>query len=285
MNDFFGEDSLNWHSIQEGYAKQGQKISLEEAIDIADQNKIAFGESQADLLQSVFKTMRAEVKKRYDDVEDFDIDIDDIFRDNRFASTLLESSDVLRVYQNELPGAVGRLEKLVKAGRMQGLSRIRNAAESETEHIKDLIHMDLEHDSALGLQRNVEERQEYHKILNEEISEKGYTQVIKDLEETLINKQVTMLDETGNTVLVGKVLKNSKGVEQRESIIPTFMSFKDLNDIKMRAMENAFVRNRRTGSMSKNTNQRTEANAFVHVIDNKIDALIDEVGFLQKHFP
>ena len=278
MNDFFGEDSLNWHSIQEGYAKQGQKISLEEAIDIADQNKIAFGESQADLLQSVFKTMRAEVKKRYDDVEDFDIDIDDIFRDNRFASTLLESSDVLRVYQNELPGAVGRLEKLVKAGRMQGLSRIRNAAESETEHIKDLIHMDLEHDSALGLQRNVEERQEYHKILNEEISEKGYTQVIKDLEETLINKQVTMLDETGNTVLVGKVLKNSKGVEQRESIIPTFMSFKDLNDIKMRAMENAFVRNRRTGSMSKNTNQRTEANAFVHVIDNKIDALIDEVG-------
>ena len=274
MEDFFGKDDMDAFAI---HKEQGGE--LQNAFDIAEQNRLAFGDGQAELLQSSYNSMKKLVKEKYDAVEDFDIDVDEIFRDNSFATTLLESSDALKIYEKELSPMTGRLESLVKAGRVKGLNRAARESESPALYIDRLIKMDISHDAAMGLTRTREEMLEYKNNVNKEIADLGYEEVIKDLRKTLINKPVTMLDDANNTVLIGRKIKNADDDSVvHESIIPMYMSFKDLNRIKTRAMDNAFVRNRRTGGMTKDFNKRQEANVFVHTIDNKIDSFIKSQG-------
>ena len=280
MENFFGEDTFNLEIIKRQNKDTNPNMTSQQASSIAARNKEAFGDSQKDLIDQSYKDIQEQVNIKYDEVEDFSVPIDELFRDNRFMDTLLESSDALGVYAKELPGATNRLESLVRAGRTSGLARLRTQfnTDQQGEYIDTLVHLDIQHDTAMGNTRTTQEMIDYKQELSEAIQSKGYKEVIKDLEKELIAKDVTQFDDKGNSILIGDTLINSKGVESQQSIIPMYMSFKDLELIKRRTMDNAFVRNPNTGGKTKQGNKRAEANLFVHAIDNSVDEFIKRQG-------
>ena len=319
MDAVFGEEDMNSISIANKLERQGHRSDNldEEAHQISSAYREDYGEKQVELIEGAFRSLKRQADEAYADVEDFDIDIDDLFWDNNYAEELIEASSSLKRYQPDTRAGAGRLESLVRDARELGLRRVRSTRltdengkelinpdtgkaftmeENPDIHLDALIEMDISHKeltdinafsgkfSESGELMSVDQAKAAYRLkIHNLASETGYENVIKNVERELIGSDVFKITTDSSTGLtrhefIGRNVTTDEGVKS-ESVIPAYMSFKDLVQIRSTAMANAFVRNPNTGELGKKYPKRLEANAFVVTLNKKISRYLDKYGY------
>jgi hypothetical protein len=297
INKIFGPDDMNSVAIMNRLQKEGfdEKTLYEEARNLSKINKEEFGEQQSVLLGDSFESIKKQSDANYAEVEDFDVDVDDLFHMNDFSEELINASDSLERYAADLKRGGNRLEGLVRDARRVGLRRVANRYSDEpNNHMAALMDMSIEHNELIDPNYFKNRKDENGRLLSrEEAIEKfkdenyrfaasqGSFMAIKRLETELINSDVfkQTTDSMNRDVIeyIGREIVEND-VTKRESVIPAFMSFKDLLDIRSRAMSDAFARNKQTGNLSKQHDKRIEAGAFVSTLNNKVSKYMKMYG-------
>jgi hypothetical protein len=297
INKIFGPDDMNSVAIMNRLQKEGfdERTFTEEARNLSKINKEEFGEQQSILLGNSFESIKKQSDANYAEVEDFDVDVDDLFHMNDFSEELINASDSLERYAADLKRGGNRLEGLVRDARRVGLRRVAiRYSDKPNNHMAALMDMSIEHNELIDPNYFKTRRDENGRLLSREeamqkfknenykfAQSQGSFMAIKRLETELINSDVfkQTTDSMNRDVIeyIGREIVEND-VTKRESVIPAFMSFKDLLDIRSRAMSDAFARNKQTGNLSKQHDKRIEAGAFVSTLNNKVSKYMKMYG-------
>ena len=288
----FGVDDLTEDGIREIARLEGRNIQLSKAREESNRNFETFEDDMIDSLTNSFDIMKRNVNKKYAKVENFEVDVNFLLQDNRYADTLAEASDVLKIFDRETSAGQNRLKRLVQAAKRQGLNRVRNSFQTEEEYLTELINIKANY--AEDIDPNFDRDTYVSQALDDNFGvrkdsmgnniEPNIADNIENLERELINSdyrdvrgkvigsdisyQIPDPDEAGKFITV----------EENQHAIPMFMNFDDLHKIRIRVMENTLRRRSKEGFLVKDQGARAEANYFAHIMDHRIDKFIDEVG-------
>ena len=280
MDALLGEDTLTQNGLYNTAKKEGR---LSENIDTDTRTNAAanvenFGIAQSTLIKKTFEDMKTKVDAAYDEVENYSMDVDFLFRNNDVLDELIEASPAIKVYDNDIRSITKNVDTLIRSAREQGLKAFRNEnyiVGKEEEHYLELTKMSAKHDAASGRFPTVEAQQAEIEKLRNSFDLNDPMRSITSLEKDLIKKDI-FIGGPNNTQLISASSKRADGVTETVSAIPLQLSFKDINGIRGRMMSRAFERKSNSSGTTQHY-KRKEIEAFTVMLDNKIKAYEKEL--------